>query len=515
MEVSEIIQTPQSEALSSSDTQTRIRSQSRRLHPIFYSLAVMVSISIWFLAFRAPLWLDETGSYWQISGGFSKIWSHQVGITFPAYAYILWLTTVILGKAEMALRVPSVLAMLAAAWVLYKAARELFDRDVAIITTVFFCLHPIVVFAAIDVRPYAFAVLAANATIFALLRLRRSDSNLLAALFGIGAGVILYFHFLFGCILPALAIGFLIAKARDRRILLRQCAVALGAFILASLPVVSKLRYMFATSGTHVFDVAPPLAELGRTVAPGWGLFVFGGAVLVAVAVGAIDLRNMIDPFSILVCASLALIPLGLLYGASVATPIHIFTSRYRLVAIPGIALCWGLLVSQLQSRTVRLLFCVALVSVTAYQNFMSPDSGKHGYTWKYALEFAEKNAAADHAPMLICSDFPEADYETMPVGHANESNIFTPLSYYKVSMPVVPLPRALNREAIRVASNFLQDPSRRQQRFLALAFWPSYRTLDWLASSASATHSVRVLGKFDGIEVREFLPRPQENTSR
>jgi hypothetical protein len=168
-----------------------------------------------------------------------------------------------------------------------------------------------------------------------------------------------------------------------------------------------------------------------------------------------------------------------------------------------------------MQSRTVRLLFCIALVSVTAYQDFKSPYSRKHGYTWKYALEFAEKNASADHAPILICSDFPGADYQSMPVGYAKESDLFAPLSYYKVSVPVVPLPRALNEEAVRIASNFLQHPSRQRQRFLALGFGPSYRTLDWLAYSASGTHYVRVLGKFDGIAVLEFLPRSEENGSR
>ena len=38
-------------------------------------------------------------------------------------------------------------------------------------------------------------------------------------------------------------------------------------------------------------------------------------------------------------------------------------------------------------------------------------------YSWKYALEFVEKNASADNAPVLICSDIPEADHMPMPRG--------------------------------------------------------------------------------------------------
>ena len=75
-------------------------------------------------------------------------------------------------------------------YLLYCAARELFDRDVAIIAAIVFCLHPIIIFASIDVRPYAFAALAINASILALVHLRHNNSNWLAALFGLLAACI-------------------------------------------------------------------------------------------------------------------------------------------------------------------------------------------------------------------------------------------------------------------------------------------------------------------------------------
>jgi hypothetical protein len=49
-----------------------------------------------------------------------------------------------------------------------------------------------------------------------------------------------------------------------------------------------------------------------------------------------------------------------------------------------------------------------------------------------------------DDAPVLICSDIPESDHMAMPVGSAiMESDILPPLSYYQLSVPVTPLPRA------------------------------------------------------------------------
>ena len=110
--------------------------------------------------------------------------SRQVWPDAPAYSCLLWLWTKAMGTGEIMLRISSVLPMLGAVYLLYRAARELFERDVALIAAIVFCLHPIIIFAAIDVRPYAFAALAINASILALVHLRHNSSNWLAALFG-------------------------------------------------------------------------------------------------------------------------------------------------------------------------------------------------------------------------------------------------------------------------------------------------------------------------------------------
>jgi hypothetical protein len=115
---------------------------------------------------------------------------------------------------------------------------------------------------------------------------------------------------------------------------------------------------------------------------------------------------------------------------------------------------------------------------------------------------------------VLICSDLPEADHRPMPVGTAVKDNaLFAPLTYYKLSVPVVALPRAFNDEAIQIISTFLQAPARRGQRFLALGFSPSYETLHFIESRASATHNERLLGTPDGIAVLEFTPRMAEGS--
>jgi hypothetical protein len=474
-----------------------------------YVVALLISLSTWFIVIRAPLWLDETVSIFLIKGGFAGIMSRQVWPDAPAYSCLLWLWTKVMGTGEIMLRISSVLPMLAAVYLLYLAARELFDRDVAIIAAIVFCLHPIIIFAAIDIRPYAFAALTINATILALVHLRHNDSNWLAALFGLLAAGIVEFQLLFAPIVPALALCFIVSKLNNRRALWRQLSIATVVFAIACLPAIPRVEYMMHTSGTHVFSEAPRLVQLLSTITiRGLGIVLL---VFVLVAAFRKLLNVKPDGWTVVLCTSLALFPLIILFVLSVGTSVHVFVPRYRLGAVPGIALLWALVVSWIDSRSLRLIFASALVVVAVCVCFTSASFHRHMYSWKDALAVAEKNASVDNAPVLICSDIPEADYMRMPVGSAiEETGILPPLSYYRLTVPVTPLPRSLNEEAMRAGSEFLQQQSERHERFLALAFVESYGTLDWLRNQAAGNYDVRDLGAFDGVKVLEFAPRAQ-----
>jgi hypothetical protein len=398
-------------------------------------------------------------------------------------------------------------------YLLYLAARELFDRDCAIVAAIVFCLHPIVDFASIDVRPYAFAVLTTNAAILVMLRLRHNNSNRLAALFGLLAACNIWFHFLFATIIPALVLCFFIVKIGDRKALWRQFSVASAVFFLAFLPVIHGLQFLFHTAGIYVYEAAPGPLDFVFTLVPTLGFVFIAICILILVAATPTPRpktasRAITVQFQI--CLSLALIPMLILFAVSVGTSIHTFAPRHRLDAVPGIALCWAMFFSFIRPRASRLVACVVLVAISAYLSYSSPTSGQHGFTWKYALEVAEKNASVDNAPVVICSDFVESNILTRPLDLEKDSSYFTPLSYNRLSVPVVPLPMALNDEAMRTGSLFLVDAVKKQQRFLALADRRSYKTLDWLSQSAAATHTVRNLGVYDDIEVLEFVPRTE-----
>jgi hypothetical protein len=418
--------------------------------------------------------------------------------------------------------------MLGAAYLLYRTARELFDSNLAMITVIMFCVNPIVVFAAIDARPYAFGALAINASIFVLVRLRESDSIGLAACLGVLSAMILWFHFLLAVMVPGLLAGFIVVKlgglaevstpaAQPLRwkAMWRQLAAATVGFILTFLPTIPGLLYIFRTKGDHPFDAAPDFGDLIFTLAPNWSLLLLACIAFVALIIAGLTpgrpkaQGEKVDLWRAILGLILALVPLLILFWVSVTTPLHIFLMRYRLVAVPGICLCWGLLLSWFRPKALQVWFCVVIVLLATLECIGG--SRQHGYTWKYAIEVAEKSALMDHAWVLMCSDLPEADHWPLPTGETvKESNLFAPLSYYKLSVPVVALPRSLNGEAKAVGSSFIQDSAKRRARFLALAYRPSYPILDWLVRSASGTHDAHEIGVFDGVKVIEFTPRAE-----
>jgi hypothetical protein len=360
---------------------TSFEKPGRILSKLVYPVALLASLSIWLLALRAPLWLDETLAYWQVSGGFWKIWSRSQQMPSSiGYLYTLWVAKSILGSQEIALKIPSTLAMLGAVYLLFRIARELFDQEIAFLTCVLFCLEPNVVFAATDALPYALALLATNFAIFAFILWMTRHQMHQAVLFGVASAGILYlsFHYLFGAILPAFAIYYLALRRRSIAADARQLAAMLTSFTLLVFPLLFHVVGRYHTMDTHVVQELPPAGIALNTLVPTQKLIGFVVTAFVAALVRKVKLLGG-DCFpAILLCPLLALVPAGILFAVSAATSLHLVIPSYFLVTASGSALTWGLLTSRIDSRLLRQIFCVGLVAITVFQCFSSPLARQH-----------------------------------------------------------------------------------------------------------------------------------------
>ncbi len=483
------------------------------LSKVVYPIALLASLSIWFLAIRAPLWLDETLAYWQVSGGFAKVWTRSALMPSSiGYLYTLWLAKSIFGSSEIALKIPSTLALLGAVYFLFRIASELYDRETAFLACIFFALTDNVVFAATDARPYAFSLLAANIATFAFVRWMTGHQMRQAILFGAAAAGILYFHYLFGAMLPAFAIYYFVARGRFIKQDLRQLLAVLASFTLFSIPLIYRVASLYHTRESHVVQaMRHPLLIALNTLAPLQLLVGFVITVFLAALVRKIKLPDREDYPAILLGPLLALVPIAVFFAVGAATPVHLLIPRYLTVIAPGSALTWALLVIQIDSPVLRRLFCVGLVALTVYETYSSPLSRLHEINFKRAHAIVNANIAQDggkgNVPVLVCSAFIESDYEPMPTDRGAENALFSQISYYPLHAPVVMLPMDFDDQTTRVASQAVLAAAQRGQRFLIVAPPTSYPTVKWLLDYTGDGFTNRMLGEFDQTIVVEFRP--------
>jgi hypothetical protein len=471
-----------------------------------YIGALAISVYLWLLPISSPLWLDETFSYWQIKGGFWQIWSRSSAWPCSAlYPYFLWFAKEIGGKSEMVLRVPSVLAMLGAVYFLFRTAEKLFGRETAFVAAIAFSLHPNVAYAAIDARAYAFALLMTNLAAFLLVCWTRESRVRYAMLFGFACAGILYFHYLYVVVFPVFAIYYIIARWQ-KPVEVRQLVIAGATFAIAILPLVPLALTVLRTRNGHSFSAVPSLRFALSTLAPDVFPKVVLWALVPAVIARRVSRVERLDVKSALLCFAWALIPIFTLYGLSLMTPMRVFIDRYRLVAVPGIALFWAWVLNFLTWSELRRLACIAAAVLVLTLSWGTIP--QHELTWKDALQAVQKNSSGDNAPVVICSDYVESDAQPLPNLPGNDNPFVSPISYYEISSPVVVLPRELTGYARQVSGKFVVDATRRRQRFFVLAFSPSFATVHFIENQSAATYRERVIGTYDGVAVVEFQPR-------
>lgn len=477
------------------------------LEKLVYPAALLASLSIWFLAIRAPLWLDETLSYWQVSGGFAKVWARSALMPSSiGYLYTLWFAKSILGTSEIALKIPSTIALLAAVYLLFCAARRLFGQEVAFLACVFFILQINVVFAATDARPYAFALLALTLATDLLLRWVAHPRMCLSLSFGATAAGILYFHYLFATTLPAFVIYYLTARGRSIKQDLRHLAAGLASFTLCCVPLMYRIAGLYHSREIHIVpELLHPVLSALNTLAPKPILIGFAAAAFVAALVRKIRLPERHSFPAILIGPLMALVPAGILFALSTATPMHLIIPRYFTVVAPGSALTWALLAACIDSRVLRQFLCIGLAGTAVFWAYSSPAGSWHEVNFKDAHALVNAELAKEDAIVLECSGFIESNYESLPSDRNDESALISQLYYYPVNAPVIMLPISLNDETVRISNEALSQAVRRHQKVILVAGGNSYQTLDWLANYTRGAFTPRVIGKFEGVLVAEF----------
>ncbi len=408
--------------------------------------AALVVLRLWVMPLFSSLWLDEFGTVWVTGGGLREV--AERADLFPQslpYAGLVAVARPVLGSSEAALRLPSIVAMLAAVLLVGRLARACFGRMAAAASAGVFLLFPAIEFAAADARPYAFAVLFATAALLALRRFLESGRAGDAAAYAGAAAGSVYFQYLFAASLPA---HVLYALWRRRRGTRATGAALMGTGVgLAALLAPAAIATAGIAGGrtVHAFGTLPGVFPLVNALVPVRVLALLLPAVGIAVLLGARGHRLPVGPGDArdagVLLGAAALSPPIVLFAASWILRTNLFEGRYLLAAAaPWAVLLGGALAGLEPPLAARAAVAGALALALLLRGELARRSIAHGREdWRGALGTL---AAVDpKAPVLLGGSFAEARDPALVADPRHQAYLTEPVRYYAPGRAVRALP--------------------------------------------------------------------------
>jgi hypothetical protein len=480
----------------------------RRVSADRYELAV-VAIAVlaqWIRPLGSSLWLDETGTFFVLqAGSFRGVVDRALGFQgqFPLYHVLLWGWTRVAGTSEVALRLPSVAAGLAAAWLAYRCALRLFDDVVVARLTAYVVvmLGP-VAFAAADARPYALTLMVLVGATLALLRWLDTERALDGLAYVVLVAVTLYLHYLFGLALIGHACWIL---PKLRRMGRRGVIAGIGAAVLLAVLLAPAIPHLVDVYGRReamsLFTYGSPFELLTYLVPP-----TISVAFLVARFAGSGPALSASPPalrrdVAIPLVVWLVVPPTTLFLVGRI-TGVGLWAERHFLSYSPALAMlaacAFGLLAPARRRVGVAVLATLFVLTVAR------PTHGPGD--WREAAAAANSVSLGPDTPVFVYTGFSESrrlDWVRDP----GRSRLFVaPFVAYPVEGHIYALPLKLNAQSEAYVSRILSTELTHTDRFVLITDEILESFDVWLADATKAAgFSPHRIGEFDGIRVIAF----------
>ena len=422
---------------------------------------------LWVRPIGSSFWLDELGTYWVVRGDLPR--AVDLAMRYqgqsPAYYVIAWVARTVGGKSEIALRLPSLAAALAATLLVASLGRRLFGAGAGWASAVAFAATPIVAFSAIDARPYAFAYLSlAAATVFLVQLADRGDRRSAVA-YGASVAATIHFHLLFAFALlghlPFLARRWQGMSSSARRRLLVSATVA--AVLLV--PLAAQLPHLVAHARLPNLPLGSPSFDgLLRTLVP---VTLVAGVVLgwvLARAAGPVDLRATAAEGALALSASLWLAPSVGLLLLSAASGLNLLWPTYARSSAMGWALLLGGATAAARPERARRIALMALVTVVLLADGGRPHGGQD---WRGAAATVDRIVDDPRTPVLMHAAFIEGANVRLLEDPGYRDALLAQRSRYPVEGMIVPVPYNLSPQAQRYLERRVLPRVETSERFI------------------------------------------------
>jgi hypothetical protein len=443
----------------------RLRAWIERPQSMWIVFSILAAL-VWLprLILRS-FWVDEAGTFWMAHDGLiaavQKTW-HWPGqsVLYSAIASLFCLNSGPLR--EFALRIPTVLGMLAAGYFLYRLAESAIGKGAGLPAVAIFAFNPTTVVLGTEARPYGLAVGAAAASTWFLYRYRETNSRKDLAGYIAGSTLIVYFHYFFAVVFCVHLVYLLYASwiarlpVRWSRIIAAWIAVGVLA-----LPLLPHMLLIAREAHTFQYSRKPMVLELVEEVLP---MLLAFGLLLSALVVQFLFpgmLRRAVSlarPDTVLV-VMLWLFGPALLFSLSLAVSGNFFFDRYFGYALLGEALVLGYAGwSVFQSQAARVWVLLAAFLSTASP--LAIAAGFHpGQTDLAPMlnVIRAESSRGNLPPVFFSSPLPESNFLNWKGGVA-KTYLYAPFVAYPIPNRFFPLPYLPSDDAKQYISNAIES---------------------------------------------------------
>ena len=429
------------------------------------ALLILAIARFWLMPLASSFWVDEMGTVFVVRHGPQEPSLRAVPQVPASIYYVLpHLAEHLSGFSEIAYRLPSVLAMALALYLIARIAARLI-HPAAGWFAVFACLslHGFN-YEAADARPYALGTLVVAAAFWFLIRWLDRALWRDALLFALAAALLWRVHLVFWPVYAAFALYAVVRLWRgDTPVAWQSLVTVCGLCALALLPVFYGALAIYRNAGAHVIAPLPSSLDLLRSLKPGLLAACAGGAVLL----GRARMQRLPSAGdSSLILGWWLIQPLSL-FAFSWATSHSVFVHRYVDIALPGAALAAAAAASVfLPPARWRLASVVLAAAVLLLLGDWSrPWPAHHNSGWRTAAE--RLNQLEPGLPVVCPSPFIEARAPVWHPGDPAAGFLYAHLEVYPVHARLFAFPYEAFPEAEQFAAGLVGETLVPAQRLM------------------------------------------------
>ncbi|MGA2149177.1 MAG: glycosyltransferase family 39 protein [Bryobacteraceae bacterium] len=453
-------------------------------------LAVAIA-RLWLMPLPSSFWVDEMVTAFVVHHPADP--SLAVAPQVPASLYY-WLPRAAerwLGFSEISYRLPSVLAMALALWILFSLAVRLIHPRAGWFA-VFACLAMRGIdYHAADARPYALGIAVSSSAVWFLVRFLDRGVFRDGLLFVLTAGLLWRVHLVYWPFYGVFALYAAARLATDSRPLWPRVLLIFAMLALVLLPVARLALALSRQAAAHVI-VKPPtwrdalhLLRWNLVLIVGvgawlWKMFATGGTdhrfswsvrPLPAHSRPTDDKkRSSVPPVpadTLLIFAWWLVHPLAL-YAFSLATGNSLFLNRYLSLFLPGVALSATWVAARLLPenawRPAAALAGIGAILVLGQWSQWWPSHEPSD--WRAAVRMLNRPSDAALIPVVCPSPFVEARWPVWRPDYPLPGFLYAHLPVYPLRGPIVLFPFETSPQAEDYAEGLLAGPLTAAHRF-------------------------------------------------